>query len=252
MRIVDCNLSFGRYASGGPYEPCGTVDLLCAELKRAGISGGLVRHAAADAAGAVTGNRLLADAVRGAGCELWGVYTLLPSCTGELPAPAELPGVLAGQGMHAVRFNPEKHRYLPLPQVVGDYLEVLAARKIPVHFDTGSGISLDQVFELMRCFPELTAILTHAHCWPNDRLLRPFLENFPNLCLDTSYLLTDQGFEAIVGRYGARRLVFGSGFPHCYLGAHMLTLKHSEISECDKADILGGNLMRLMEGVSLQ
>jgi hypothetical protein len=250
MQIFDCNLSYGRHSSGGPYMPCNTISLLRGELERAGISGGLVRHDAADLAGAVTGNRLLYGDIGGAGGELWGVYTLLPSCTGEVPGPAELPGVLAGQGMRAVRFNPEKHRYLPQPQVIGDYLEVLAEKKIPVHFHTGCGITLEQVHELMLCFPDLTAILTYANCWPSDRLLRPFLDNFPNLCLDTTYLLTDMGFEAIVERYGAGRLLFGSGFPDCYLGAHMLTLRHSEISDGDKAAILGGNLMRLIKGVS--
>ena len=69
--------------------------------------------------------------------------------------------------------------------------------------------------------------------------------------LDTTYLLTDQGFEEIVRKYGASRLLFGSGFPACYLGAHLLTLFHSDISQADKQAILGGNLERLVKGANL-
>jgi hypothetical protein len=252
MNVFDCNLSFGRYPSDGPYKPCDTADEMCGELGRAGISGGLVRHAAADLSGAATGNGLLAEALRRDDFTLWGVWTLLPSCTGEIPPPKDLPDTLAERGMRAVRMNPRAHRYLPLPEVIGDYLEVLAERRIPVHFSTGCGVSLEQVFTLMSTFPKLTAILTHADCWPNDRLLRPYLERFPNFYLDTAYLLTDQGFESMAGKYGASRLLFGSGFPEAYLGAHMLTIRHSELSGEDKEAILGGNLLRIVKGAMLE
>lgn len=251
MNVYDCNLSYGRYVSGGPLKPCGTVGELEGELERAGIAGGLVYHRAADGAGVAVGNRLLADDTKAAGRTLWGVWTLLPSCTGEIPGPAELPAAMGANGIRALRINPKVHKYMPLPHVLGDYLEMMESRRIPLHIDTGCGITLEAADGLLGAFPRLTVLLTHADCWPCDRLLRPFLERYENLCLDTTYLLTDQGFEELVRRYGAHRLLFGSGFPSCYLGAHMLTLRHTDIAEADRDAILGGNLQRLVEGVDL-
>jgi hypothetical protein len=249
--ILDCNLSFGRYAWGGPARPCETVGELRRELARAGMSGGLVRHSACDSGGAATGNRLLGESLRETGVPLWGVWSLLPSCTGEFPDTEALPALMAARGIRAIGMNPEAHRFLPLPQVVGNYLEMMSERKIPLMLDTGRGLSLEQAFALMRAFPSLTAILTYADCWPSDRLLRPFLEGFPNLCLDMAYILTDRGVESLVERYGAGRLLLGSGFPGGYLGAHLLAIRHSDISEEEKALILGGNLARIVEGEAL-
>lgn len=251
MKVYDCNLSYGRTVSGGPYRPCGSIAELGAELDRAGISGGFVYHIASDACGVVTGNNMLAADIKDARQQLWGVWSLLPSFTGEIPSPAELPRAMKANGIRAMRLNPSGHKYLPLPSVLGDYLEMMTERKIPLHFDTGRGITLEQADRLLSAFPKLTAILTHADCWPCDRLLRPFLEHYENLCLDSTYLLTDQGFEEMVLKYGAARLLFGSGYPAGYLGAHMLTLRHSDLSEADKEAILGGNLVRLAEGARL-
>ena len=251
MKVYDCNLSYGRYASGGPFAPCNSFMQLGDELDRAEISGGLVYHIAADHSGVVTGNNLLAMDLKDEKRELWGVWSLLPSCTGEIPSPQALPAAMTAQGIGALRINPDGHKYLSLPSVLGDYLEMATERKILVHINTGCGINLEQADRLISAFPKMKVLLTHADCWPCDRLLRPFLEHYENVYLDTTYLLTDQGFEGMVRLYGADRLLFGSGFPTGYLGAHMLTLKHSEISQSDKEAILGGNLLRLVKGADL-
>ncbi len=251
MVVFDCNLSYGRVVAGGPAKPCETMGELEQELERAGIAGGLVYHSAQDTVGVVTGNDLLSADLANASRKLWGVWSLLPSCTGEIPSPQDLPAAMRRNGIAALRLNPQGHKYMPLPAVLGDYLAMACERNIPIHIDTGCGVTLEQAYAYLSAFPKLHCILTHADCWPCDRQLRPFLETFEHVVLDTTYLLTDQGFEAIVRKYGASRLLFGSGFPACYLGAHMLTLRHSDISQEDKEAILGGNLERLVKGVDL-
>lgn len=251
MVVFDCNLSYGKYVSGGPEKPCNTLGELEGELVRAGIAGGFVYHAAMDTAGVVTGNALLAGDLENASQKLWGVWSLLPSCTGEIPGPQDLPAAMRQNGIAALRLNPQGHKYLPLPAILDDYLALASERNIPIRIDTGCGVTLEQAYAYLAAFPKLTCILTHADCWPCDRQLRPFLERFENVVLDTTYLLTDQGFEEIVRKYGASRLLFGSGFPACYLGAHLLTLFHSDISQADKQAILGGNLERLVKGANL-
>ena len=80
MLFYDANLSYGVpiNVEEKPCLPCATLNELEAALKRAGAAGGLVRTEAADVAGAVTGNALLAAALADAPAGLYGMYTLLP------------------------------------------------------------------------------------------------------------------------------------------------------------------------------
>ena len=240
--FFDANLCYGPDAKS--ILPCLSFEEMDREAERAGLTGGLVRYVYNEP---VLGNQRLSKAIAAYKGErkYYGVYAMLPSCTREIPPPDKLPKVLPEQGFRAIQFSPESNRYLAHKIAIGDYLEMAQEKRIPVIMDTGSGLSLEQAANLLTDFPKLCAILTYANCWPSDRLLRPFLESFPNLTLDMTYLLTDQGVEEMVQLYTARRLVYGSGFPECYIGAHMMVLAHSDISEDDKALIAGGNLNRL-------
>ncbi len=250
VKFLDCDLSYGKYIKGGPYSPCPSISELRSEINRAEISGGLVYNVAADVGGVVAGNTLLQeDMVEDD--ELYGVFTLLPSFTHEIPSPGELPHIMAKTKMRALRLNPEAHKYLAHASVLADYFSMAQIRHIPVIFDTSCGITLDKIDNLMSAFPMLTAILTYTNVWPSGRYLRPFLHNYANLCLNTAYMIDDQGFEALIREFGSTRLLFGSHFPSCYLGAQMLNIRHADISAADKALIAGGNLMRLMKEADL-
>jgi predicted TIM-barrel fold metal-dependent hydrolase len=62
-----------------------------------------------------------------------------------------------------------------------------------------------------------------------------------------TYMLTDCGLADMLKKYPAERILFGSGYPVCYMGAHMLVVRHAEISDEDKVKIAGGNLKKLLE-----
>jgi len=241
--FFDCNLSFGPAAPS--IKPCLSFDELDTECQRAGITGGLIKYIYGEA---VLGNSRLSQALAAynGAHTYYGVYTMLPSCTREIPSAHELPAALLTEGFRVIQFQPEKHRYLTHKIAIGDYLEMAQEKKIPVVFDTSLGISLEQIVSLLTDFPKLTSILCYANCWPSDRLLRPLLESFPNLVLDTTYLLADQGIEEIVNLYSAKRLIFGSGFPTAYIGSHIMVIAHCDISEEDKNLIAGGNLHNLI------
>ena len=251
MKILDCCLSYGSYRGNAPFLPCPNLVTLMTETRRAGISGGLVFNAAADNAGAVIGTRLLTEdlaAHQEAGESYSGVLTLLPSCTHELPSPQSLPAFMREHLLTAIRINPATHRFLASPRVLADYLKMAQERKIPVLFNTGEGLTLEQVERYMEAFPQLTVILTYCNPWPSDRLLRPFLD-YPNLALCTAYLIADQVIEQLVEQYGAGRLIFGSYFPWMYLGANMLHIHQAGIRPEEKAQIFSGNLERMLKEV---
>lgn len=251
MTFYDANLSYGldSNVTRRPMQVCGTMAELDEALDRAGVTGGLVRQVAQDTQGVVIGNEMLAADLKTSTHDLYGMYTILPPYTHEIPAPDDLPAVLKALKMPVLRINPRDHRYLPRPGVLKDYLAVAEEARIPVMMDTACGIELRDCWDIMECFPNLTAIIAYAQIWPTDRMERPFLAQFPNTVLDLSYMITDQGLEDLVKEYGGSRFLFASRFPFMYIGGQQLNLRCAEISDEDKELIAGGNLLRLIREV---
>ena len=243
LEFLDCNLSYGPQGAG-ELKRCADIGGLAAEMERAGVSGGLVIKTLKEA---VLANSELADDIRGRD-ELKGVWQILPSCTGEVAPPRDLAELMKANNIGALMLNPKAHRYMPRRFAIGDYLEMACERSIPVLLNTARGLTLEQADDIMHDFPGLTAVLTFDNCWGSDRLLRPFLDAYPNLCLDMTYMLTDCGLPDLLKKYPAERVLFGSGFPVSYMGAHMLVVKHAEIADEDKIKIAGANLRKLLEG----
>ena len=248
MVFYDAHLTYGTPVNVDTASPlpCHTIGELDDALDRAGVSGGLVYSLAADMSGVVTGNRLLAEDLKTCRSDLYGVYTLVPRFTNEIPSASDLPDVMKKARMAAVRIAPRVHKFLPKAGVLSDYLEMAMECGIPFVFDTSCGISAEEVYDIMERFPRLPAILTMEDIWPTDRMYRPFLAQFPNLMLDLSHMIFAGDMEELVGQFGAERLLFASRFPAMYIGGQQLQLRFSQISDADKALIAGGNLRRMI------
>ena len=113
------------------------------------------------------------------------------------------------------------------------------------------GVEWRDVYALLSEFPDLVCVACDHGCWGEDRMFRPLLERYPHFYVDTAQYLLDGGLESIVADYGARRLLFGSGFPESYMGGMMMALKHARIPDAAKQAIAGGNLERILEEAAL-
>jgi hypothetical protein len=87
----------------------------------------------------------------------------------------------------------------------------------------------------------------HSH----ERFLRPLLDTYPRLYVDTSYLLVARLLEESCARYGPGRLLFGTAFPDNCAGGALLTLACAELDEPSRQAVAGGNLRRLLEEARL-
>lgn len=99
--------------------------------------------------------------------------------------------------------------------------------------------------------PELIIVAMNVGPHSLERYLRPLLDDFPTLYIETSHYLVEGLIEEFVARYGPERLLFGSGFPDVCTGAAMLRLAQADIAEDAKVAIAGGNLARLLAEVRL-
>jgi uncharacterized protein len=249
LRFFDCNAFFGRPMIR-PLAPVASAEELLAEMDRAGIDRALVWHIAQHDASPQAGNALLAAAIqpypRLAGC-----WTLLPAQTHELaPSPAFFEQMSAAR-VAALRVFPLAHHYLLNSVSMGDWLETMVARRIPLFLSLPRGLDWDIVYALLAEFPQLTCVLCDHGCWGEDRRFRPLLERYPRTYVDTAQYLLDGGIEALVADYGSDRLLFGSGFPESYFGGMMLALRHARISDAAKKAIAAGNLERILGEASI-
>ena len=92
MTFYDAHLTYGVPVNVDtvPPQPCHTIDGIDAALDRSGVTGGLVYSLAADMSGVVIGNRLLAEDLKKCSHDLYGVYSLVPRFTNEIPSAADL------------------------------------------------------------------------------------------------------------------------------------------------------------------
>ncbi len=249
MRFFDCNAFFGL-PTIRPLRPVATAEVLLAETDRAGIERSLVWHIAQHDASPQLGNRLLADAIRPHE-RLFGCWTVLPNHAHEFPPPAELFGQMRRQRIVALRIFPTSHRFQANAVSLGDLLEAMVTRRVPLFLSMRRGANWAIAYGLLAEFPQLVCVICDHGCWGEDRSFRPLLSRYPNAYVDTAQYLLDGGIEALVADYGAERLLFGSGFPESYHGGMMLALRHARIREEDKQAIAAGNLERILAEAKL-
>lgn len=249
MTFFDCNVFFGLPAQR-PLAPIAGVDALLAEMDRAEVDRALVWHIAQHDVAPQTGNQMLAEAIA-PHLRLMGCWTMVPNQAREFPSPEALLDQMREARIGALRVFPESHKYLLNEVSMGQLLEMISRRRVPLLLSVRRGMTWQGIYDLLGEFPELTCVVCDHGCWGEDRYFRPLLERYPNVYVDTSQYLLDGGIEAFVTDYGARRMLYGSGFPESYFGGMMMALKHAAIPDAAKVAIAHGNLERLLEEAAL-
>jgi hypothetical protein len=233
-----------------PLAPVASAGEFVAAMDHNGVERALVWHVAQHDASPQAGNALLAEGIRDQR-RLTGCWTILPNQAREFPPLPEFFRQMKDARVRALRVFPRSHRYLANGVSMGDWLEAMVARRIPLLLSLRRGVEWRDIYELLAEFPELVCLICDHGCWGEDRMFRPLLERYPNVYVDTAQYLLDGGLESLVADYGAERLLYGSGFPESYMGGMMMALKHAGLSDEDKAAIAGGNLERILEEARL-
>ena len=170
------------------------------------------------------------------------VWHILPAQTGEM-TPERLQRQMRDSGVKMLAARPDEHRYLLNGITFGPLFEMMIERRIPLF----PGGNWQRATDLLCEFPKLRVIVTDLGWWGPDRYLRPLLERFEGFQIETSSFELDGGIPALVEKYGATRILFGSGCHRRAMGAASLLLRNLDISAEDKELIAHGNLERLLE-----
>jgi hypothetical protein len=248
LRFFDCNTFIGTPTHRLPGGAV-TADELVAALDKAGIAGALVWHISQLDGYPVRGNELLDREIAPFRERLVPCWSLLPAQTGELGDLDEWFARATAAGVKAMRAWPRQCLFLLRRIVVGDVLERMIDQRLPLIYSVSRGGGWDELYDLLADFPGLTVIISDVGCWGPDRFFRPLIERYARTYLEISDYFVPGGIEAFVGRYGADRLLFGTGFPAQHHGGMMLMLAHAEISQEAKQAIAAGNCARLLAEV---
>jgi predicted TIM-barrel fold metal-dependent hydrolase len=221
-------------------------------MSRIGVDAAIAYHVVAREYSPRLGNGLLTQEIEGQRA-LGAAWILLPHQTGEFPAPDALIPEMRQAGVVMARMHPstdaQGHRYLLADWVVGDLLDALAEADFPLAIDFSlfrrSEPPWELLVQVLQAHQALRVILMDVQ-GRNNRTLYPLLERFPNLAIQTAGLNVHRGIEDVVNRFGAQRLVFGSGYPLRSMGAARFQLESAEISDADRRLIGAGNMVSLM------
>jgi predicted TIM-barrel fold metal-dependent hydrolase len=240
MNLFDCNCWYGR-PPRPPFRFAASPAELLEQMDFCGIGAALAYHVNQRFGAPQVYDRVALEDLHGQS-RLFPVRTLLPPQTGELPPPDVFLAELRRDGVRALRAFPCEHRYRLDGLTFGPHLEMLAAERIPLL------VKADclAIGDLLRDCPGLTVIAMSQGPHSLERYLRPLLDRYANLHLDTSGLLVEGLIEEFVERYGAERLVFGSGFPDNAAGGAQNCLRFANIPEDARAAIASGSLCRLL------
>lgn len=249
LNLFDCNCAVGPQRVPQPGAP-ETADALLAEMDRLGVAEALVYHSVARCYSPVEGNAALAQELK-AQPRLRPCWVIVPHHAGEMPRPRDMVKQMLDSGVRAARVFPDEHFFFIEPWCFGETLEALAEARIPLLVDWGKGHwsealrGWNAIQQVCQAFPELPLVVVREGI-AIDRFVGALLRRAPGLCVEISYYMGHRALETFVGRFGARRLLFGTGMPFYDPAQPIGMLLTGGLETDDVRDIAGDNLRRLL------
>ena len=247
--FFDCNAFIGLPLVR-PLSPVFSTDEFLDEMRSAGVSKALVYHVSQWEYSASDGNRLLGEEIASHD-NLFGCATILPDASAESLAPDALLAWMKAHRMAALRAFPGAHGFRLDADHCGALLAAASERRVPLLLSIRRGIDCVAVQALLREYPELVCVLCDHSEWAVDREVVSLLDRFANLSIDTTFYGLHGMIETLARRFGAHRILFGSGFPLTPFAAGAYEIAGVDLPHDDRAAIAGGNLARLLEEACL-
>ena len=240
--FLDANCMIGRRAFREPGTIYRTEEFL-REMEYHHIAGALAHHAFSVELDQPYGNAaVLAECAKSP--RLFPCWVLLPHHVGEMPPPEQLAAEMLRQNVRAARVFPRMHGFSLDTLKHSGLLAALERAGIALIIPIAE-TDFAALGAMCKAHPLLPVIVTGL-AWATDRQLFPLLERCRNLHIETSCYQGHNSIEIAARRFGAERLIFGTGLPHMSPGAAKGNILYARITDEEKRLIAGGNLLRLL------
>jgi len=240
--FFDCNCTVGRRSTPRPENDLSPEEIL-AELEYAGVSDALTIHAHAREYDPRIGNDRISE-IAAQHPEFVPCYVALPHHTGELPGGDALLRYLADGGARAVRLFPKDHNYGLGETWCGELFSTLEEAGVPVLVAVEQ-TDWREVGEILAAHPGLKLLLLRVG-YRINRWVYPLLEKYPGLRLEPALYPLHGGIDAVVEKFGAERLVFGTGLPLWDAGASIAQIHYAGVDPASRRRIAGENLQEML------
>jgi len=259
MKLIDCSACIGRAAVNRliinhedypVYEkvtqPKDYKELL-AEMDFCGVDEAVTWHVSMFDVAPRFGNETFFAETGNYTGRLHGTMTVLPSISDRGFDVQSIDDAVEKYGLVGLRFFPQNNRYMLDRVTCGDVLDYCVQKNLPAYLTPMD--NWQHIFDVMREFPKLTAIITNYGLWGSDRYFYPLVNAYKNVYVDTSDFQEIIGLEAFVNRFGSERLLFGTNYPCDNMGGPIATLVGARISDQDKQNIAHANIQRLFDDI---
>jgi predicted TIM-barrel fold metal-dependent hydrolase len=161
-----------------------------------------------------------------------------------MPAPGEFVSQMKAAGAKAVRLFPNLHSYSLSDWCAGEMLDAFEASRVPVFIETGQA-NYEVIASVLKSHPKLRLTVVQTS-YRGDRYLYPLFEKCEQLSIESSSYVVTGGIEGVCERFGASRVVFGTGMPFFEPGNAVALITYAQIPDKDKQAVASGNLERLL------
>lgn len=151
-------------------------------------------------------------------------------------------------GAVAVKINSALQGFLLLDEIVDPLVRVARDHNVPVYAHTGTPIQALplQLAELASRFPDVHFVMGRSGRTDFRGDVPTVLDLAPNVYADTSHDYGATGLTNTYRAFGAGRMIFCSDHPYATRSDGRLAVAGIEMSETERAAVLGGNLAALL------
>ncbi len=251
---IDCSAMIGRR---GPKEPETEyrTEVLLEEMAWCGIHAALIAHWTSKEYDPSFGNRLLLNELKKSG-RLYGVWTVMPSHTGEFPSARDCVREMLDNGIRAAKMYPRTHHYWFNEDVCGDLFAEFEKQGIlliveggymygPELIEKSNEVLLTELNTVLHNHAGLNVLLQGAR-WEATRYLHALMKKHTSLHIELSNHQGSRAFETFTGWFGSDRILFGTGALDKSPGAAKTFLDYALLPEGDKENITSRNISRLL------
>jgi hypothetical protein len=245
LNVVDAHAHMGPGGEGA-HLPGNSPDAMIRVMDRVGVSKACVSHCLAVFSDFRLGNRLVFKAMRKYPDRFMGYAVLNPNYPEEVEDELDL--CFKGYGMNAIKWHGNAHRYPLDGEYYKSVLGYAESNNLTMLCD-GLG-KVKTLRELGSEYRNINFLIAHHGSWDMRGLPEALAvaSEMPNVYIDSSGSVEWYGgFERVVSKVGAGKVIFGSDFPWGNLAFMIGRILFSTIGEEDKRKILSQNANRLFK-----